>query len=118
MIQEDSLNSAICLLVYNPERNPGKRIKQIKLSNGDFIVSNYKIVQYAPYVNIATLNFLARGGDDWDFGKGKKINIGVSTQNTLVDYISESNKLGGLNKLILKKQYPPEGNNRIMLTRE
>jgi len=105
-------------IIYNPKRNPGKRIKQIKLSNGDFIVTNYKVVQYAPYVNIATSNFLARGGDGWDFGKCKKINIGVSTQDALVNYISESNKLGGLNKLILKKQYPTEGNNRIMITRE
>lgn len=105
-------------IVYNPKRNPGKRIKQIKLNNGDFIVNNYKIVQYAPYVNIATLNFLARGGDDWNFGKSKKINLGVSIQNSVINFISESNKIGGLNKLILKKYYPKDGNNRIMITRE
>ena len=105
-------------IIYNPTRKPGHRIKQVKLKNGDLIIENYKIVQYAPYVNIATLSFLANGGDNWDFGQARKINIGVPFQNALINYISASNKIGGLNKIILKKQYPPEGLNRIMLTRE
>jgi 5'-nucleotidase len=105
-------------IIYNPTRKPGDRIKQIKLKNGDLIVANYKVVQYAPYINIATLSFLANGGDKWNFGSAPKINIGVPLQNALINYISTSNKAGGLNKIILKKQYPTEGLNRVMLTRE
>ena len=105
-------------IIYNPTRSVGQRVKQIKLSNGDLIVSNYKIVQYAPNVNIATLNFLTNGGDSWEFGDGGKTNIGVPLQSALIDYISAPDANGGLNKLISKKRYPNGGLNRIMLTRE
>ena len=105
-------------ITYNPTRPIGKRVKQIKLDTGDLIVRNYKIIQYAPYINLATLNFLARGGNQWNFSTSRKVNIGITLQNALINYISASNKDGGLNKIILKSKYPPEGLGRIMITRE
>ena len=105
-------------VIYNPTRPVEKRVKQIKLDSGDLIVRNYKIVQYAPYINLATLNFLARGGNQWNFSTARKVNIGITLQNALINYISAPTADGGLNKVILKSQYPPEGIGRIMITRE
>ena len=105
-------------IIYNPTRPAGKRVKEIKLYSGDIIVKNYKIVQYAPSVDVATIDFLARGGDDWDFGKNKKVNIGIPVPNAIASYITFSNKKGGLNKLVLDKQYPATGTKRILVTRE
>ena len=106
-------------IVYNPTRAVGERVKQIKLKNGNLIVRNYKIVPFAPSVNIATLNSLANGGKSWLFAKGgKKINIGIPLQSALIDYIEASKEEGGLGKLILQERYPTEGLNRIMITRE
>ena len=105
-------------IIYNPTRPSGSRIKEIKLDSGDLIVQNYKMVKFAPSVNVATLDFLARGGDNWDFGKCKKVNIGIAVVNAIRSYISSSNKKGGLNKIILEKQYPKTGKKRILVTRE
>ena len=105
-------------IIYNPTRAAGNRVKQIKLKNGNLIVSNYKIVRFAPSVNIATLSFLANGGQLWNFGKSEKTNIGMPLQSALIDYIEATTAKGGLSKLVLKQRYPSEGLNRIMLTRE
>ena len=106
-------------IIYNPTRPVGARVKQIKLKNGNFIVRNYKVVDFAPSVNIATLNFLTNGGESWFFGKGeKKINIGIPLQSALIDYIEASKDRGGLGKLVLRERYPTEGLSRIMITRE
>lgn len=105
-------------IIFNPTRQPGNRVKEIRLQSGDVIVQNYKIVEFAPNIDVATLDFLARGGDNWDFGSRKKINIGVSVPNAIFSYITASNKKGGLNKVIHEKQYPPTGLKRILITRE
>ena len=105
-------------IVYNPTRADNHRIKEIKLKSGDFIVRNYKVVQYAPYINIATQNCAKHSGVKWGLSGDRKVNIGILLQNALIDYISAPLSEGGLNKKILKKRYPQEGLNRIMLTRE
>lgn len=105
-------------IIYNPTRAPGSRVKEIKLSNGDIIVQNYKTVKFAPSVDVATLDFLARGGDDWDFGKNRRVNIGISVPNAINDFITTTNKKGGLSKIILEQQYPKTGKKRIFVTRE
>lgn len=105
-------------IIYNPTRPVGNRIKEIRLDSGDIIVQNYKLVKFAPSVDVATLDFLARGGDDWNFGKNKKVNIGISVVNAIKSYITSSNIKGGLNKIILEKQYPKNGKKRIFVTRE
>lgn len=128
-LREDSLTNQIpdsgrfpqlsnISIIYNPTRPVGNRIKEIKLDSGDVIVQNYKIVKFAPSVDIATLDFLARGGDNWAFGKNKHVNIGISVANAIKSFITSSNKKGGLNKIILEKQYPKTGKKRIFVTRE
>jgi 5'-nucleotidase / UDP-sugar diphosphatase len=105
-------------IVFNPTRSPGNRVKEIRLQSGDVIVQNYRIVKYAPSVDIATIDFLARGGDDWFFGKNKRVNIGVAVPNAIISFITSSNKNGGLNKIIFERQYPPTGFKRILIIRE
>ncbi len=105
-------------IIYNPTRTVGNRVKQIKLKSGNLIVSNYKIVRFAPSVNIATLSLLANGAGHWLFGNAEKTNIGISFQSALIDYIEATTTTGGLGKLVLKQRYPVKGLNRIMLTRE
>lgn len=105
-------------IIFNPTRSPGNRVKEIRLQSGDFIVQNYKVVEFAPSVDIATLDFLARGGDSWDFGKNKRVNIGISVPNAISSYMTSSNKEGGLNKIIHENQYPLTGVKRILITRE
>ena len=105
-------------IIFNPTRKPGSRVKEIRLQSGDIIVQNYKIVKYAPSVDVATIDFLAHGGDKWDFGKNKRVNIGIAVPNAISSFITSSNKNGGLNKIILEKQYPSTGLKRIQITRE
>jgi len=105
-------------IVFNPTRPPGKRVKEVRLQTGDVIVQNYKIVKYAPSVDVATSGFLARGGDYWDFGKNRRVNIGIAVPNAIASFLTASNKKGGLNKIIFEKQYPPAGLKRILITRE
>jgi len=105
-------------IIYNPTRLPGKRVKELKLDSGDVIVQNYRLVKYAPSVDIATIDCLSRGGDGWDFSDCKKINIGVSLPNAIKSFITTSVSKGGLNKIVLKKRYLKNGKNRILVTRE
>ena len=46
----------------------GQRVKEIALDDGTRIVSGGAVVEGAPAVNLATIDFLARGGDQYPFG--------------------------------------------------
>ena len=121
----DNISDASCFpqlsnfsIVYNPTRLPGRRVKELKLDSGDVIVKNYRLVKYAPSVDVATLDCLSRGGNGWDFSDCKKINIGVTLPNAIKSFITTSVSKGGLNKIVLKKRYSKNGKNRILVTRE
>jgi 5'-nucleotidase len=57
---------------------------------------------------VATIDFLARGGDEYPFGDAPFTTLGVTYQQALFDYIAE--ELGGV---ITAADYPEGGAGRI-----
>lgn len=88
---------------------PGTRVQQITLDDGTTIVENGEIAAGAPSVNVATIDFLARGGDQYPFRDASFTPLGVSYQKALDNYIVEA--LGGV---ITVDQYPEAGLGRIV----
>lgn len=105
-------------VVYNSKREAGNRIKEVRLDKNRPIVLDYKIVENAPSVNLATINFLARGGDEWNVGKGLKVNLGITNRRALSDYIKAPKSEGGLNGKITSAEYPDSGSRRILRINE
>lgn len=87
---------------------PGTRVKEIILNDGRVIVQNGAVVAGAASVNIATVDFLARGGDQYPFRGAPFINVALSYQQSLRDFVVLY--LGGL---ITAQEYPAGGEGRI-----
>jgi 5'-nucleotidase len=87
---------------------PGTRIKEIKLEDGTLIVSGGAIVTGAPDVIVSTIDFLARGGDQYPFRENPFTILGVTYQQALRYYIT--NELAGR---ITAAAYPEQGSGRI-----
>jgi 2',3'-cyclic-nucleotide 2'-phosphodiesterase (5'-nucleotidase family) len=89
---------------------PGDRVREVQLDDGTFIVQNGAVVAGAPSVDVATIDFLARGGDQYPFGSADFVTLGVTYQIALRDYLRES---WGLNGVISAADYPVGGEGRI-----
>lgn len=87
---------------------PGTRVVEITLDNGTSIVSAGSVVSGAPSVNVATIDFLARGGDQYPFRGAPFTTVGVSYQQALENYI-----IDGLGGVISAADYPEGGEGRI-----
>ena len=87
--------------------NPGSRIREVALDDGTVIVSDGAVVP-GDAVVLATIDFLANGGDCYPLADIEFTKLGVSYQQALADYISED--LGGT---ITAADYPLGGDNRI-----
>lgn len=87
---------------------PGTRVQEIVLDDGTAIIQNGQVVESAPAVNVATIDFLARGGDQYPFRDKPFTPMGVSYQKALSNYITDA--LGGV---ISAAQYPEGGSGRI-----
>jgi 5'-nucleotidase len=110
-------------LVYNPagtpqvEDNvgnvltPGSRVVEIRLDDGTYIVQNGAVVAGAPNVNIATIDFLANGGDQYPFRGAPFFRLGATYLQALRNYI-----VGPLGGVISAAQYPEGGEGRITQT--
>ncbi len=88
---------------------PGTRVREAVLNDGRVIVLDGQVAPGAPSVNVATIDFLARGGDQYPFGGQPFGNVGVSYQQALVEYVREF--LGGF---ITTFEYPEGGEGRII----
>ena len=88
--------------------NPGSRIREVTLDDGTAIVRDGAVVPGDPVV-LATIDFLANGGDCYPLAGIEFTKLGVSYQQALADYISED--LGGT---ITAADYPAGGDNRIV----
>ena len=88
--------------------DPGSRIREVTLDDGTAIVSDGAVVPGDPVV-LATIDFLANGGDCYPLAGIEFTKLGVSYQQALADYISED--LGGT---ITAADYPVGGDNRIV----
>lgn len=87
----------------------GTRVREVVLNDGRVIVRNGQVVPGAGPVHIATLNFLANGGDQYPFRGAPYVNIpGVSYQGSLRNYIVQE-----LMGLIDAAAYPQGGEGRI-----
>ncbi len=107
--------------VYNPDGTaqelgddeevvtPGNRIVSAMLSDGTVIVENGQVVPGAQDISVVTVDFLARGGDQYPFRGAPFTALGVTYQQTLANYITDA--LGGL---VTADQYPEGGEGRIM----
>ncbi|MGP1345946.1 MAG: 5'-nucleotidase C-terminal domain-containing protein [Phycisphaerales bacterium] len=69
---------------------PGSRIKSIVLNDGREIVRDYLVVANAEPINIAIVDFLARGGDQYPFFGAPFTIVGVSYQQALRDFITDA----------------------------
>lgn len=105
---------------YNAFEEPGSRVVDVILDDGTVMVENGKIAPTARSLNVTTVDFLARGGDEWDIGfQGRPfVNIGRSYQQALAEYIEAPTAEGGLGGLISAEQYPEGGEGRILQVME
>ncbi|WP_008316743.1 bifunctional metallophosphatase/5'-nucleotidase [Leptolyngbya sp. PCC 6406] len=90
---------------------PGQRVVDVTLDDGTQIISNGQVLPGAPTISIATIDFLARGGDSYPFGGVPFTNLGVTNQQSLANYIQQ--ELGGT---ITAARYPAGGSDRIFAT--
>jgi 5'-nucleotidase len=88
----------------------GRRVISVQLSDGNVIVENGSVMASAPAVNIATIDFLARGGDQYPFRDAAFTVLGASYQQALSNYIQDA---AGLDGLISADEYPEGGESRI-----
>lgn len=88
---------------------PGTRVIEAKFANGTMIIANGSVVPGAPAINIATIDFLAKGGDQYPFGGLEFTTLGVTYQQALFNYISNAK-----NAIIKAEDYPEGGNARIL----
>ena len=88
--------------------NDGGRVLSIQLDDGTTIVRDGAVVAGAPDVTVATIDFLARGGDQYPFD-GPFTTLGVSYQQALEAYVVEA-----LDGVIGEADYPEGGNGRLV----
>ncbi|MGH6912420.1 MAG: bifunctional metallophosphatase/5'-nucleotidase, partial [Geminicoccales bacterium] len=87
---------------------PGARVKEIRLADGTMIVQDGAIAETARPLAIATIDFLARGGDQYPFRGKPFTTLGVSYQQALANFIED-----GLDGVISAADYPEGGAGRI-----
>ena len=80
---------------------PGTRVREVILNDGTVVVRNGVVQSTSRNINVATLDFLARGGDQYPFRGLPFTIVGVSYQQSLDNYITQY--LGGS---ITAVQYP------------
>ena len=87
---------------------PGTRVQTVTLDDGTLIVSGGAVVSEDP-IDIAIVDFLARGGDQYPFRDAPFTALGVSYQQALSNYIQ-----GPLGGLISAADYAVGGEGRII----
>ena len=88
---------------------PGTRVVEIVLTDGTFIVRDGEVAPGAPDINVATIDFLARGGDQYPYRGAEFVTLGVTYQQALRNYIEDY--LAGV---ISEQDYPEGGEARII----
>ena len=95
----------------DPEGNivtPGTRVRDVVLDDGTGLVQAGAIAPVAPPLSIATIDFLARGGDEYPLHGLPFVTLGVTYQQALRNYIEQA-----LSGRITAAQYPAGGEGRI-----
>lgn len=92
----------------------GSKVKNVVLDDGTIIVDNSGAVVVGTDLTVATIDFLARGGDQYPFGAAPFSVLGVSYQQALANYIQAPAADGGLGGAITATDYPEGGEGRII----
>ncbi|MBT8248355.1 MAG: 5'-nucleotidase C-terminal domain-containing protein, partial [Acidimicrobiia bacterium] len=85
----------------------GNRIVDVVLDDGTVLVANGMVVPGDP-ITIATIDFLARGGDQYPYNGAPFTSVGVTYQQAVANYIVD-----GLGGAITAADYPEGGEGRI-----
>ncbi|RPI24411.1 MAG: hypothetical protein EHM57_02760, partial [Actinobacteria bacterium] len=88
----------------------GSRVKEVTLDDGTKIVVDGVVVA-GPAINVATIDFLANGGDQYPFGNLPYEILGNTYQQSLADYIE-------FLETVTAADYPEGGEGRIQLATE
>ena len=94
---------------------PGRRVRNVTLDNGTKIVEDGEVVAGDP-IDVATLDFLANGGDGYPFRGAAYEVLGRTYQQSLEDYIKDAPGTGGLGATVTAAQYPIGGEGRITIS--
>ncbi|MCA9755553.1 MAG: 5'-nucleotidase C-terminal domain-containing protein [Candidatus Eisenbacteria bacterium] len=86
----------------------GTRVRELSLTDGTVIVENGVVVSGAPSIDIATIDFLARGGDQYPYRDHPFTTLGVTYQLALRNYLVD-----GLGGVVTALDYPVGGEGRI-----
>lgn len=86
---------------------PGTRVVDVVLDDGTEIVKAGTVV-LDPELNIATIDFLARGGDQYPYRGVPFTSVGISYQQALSDFIQDD-----LGEVITAADFPKGGEGRI-----
>ena len=90
---------------------PGERVRDVRLADGTWLVRDGEIVTGAAPVHVATVNFLALGGDQYPYRGAPFISLGVTYRQAIASYIAQ--ELGGV---VTAERYPEGGEGRIVAT--
>jgi 5'-nucleotidase len=108
----DTTGTAMLIATDGTVLIPGTRVTEVVLDDGTVIVSGGVVVP-GPDLTVATIDFLARGGDQYPYRSAPFTSIGVSYQQALSSYIQAPTGDAGLGGLISSAQYPEGGAGRI-----
>ncbi|HLV43531.1 MAG TPA: 5'-nucleotidase C-terminal domain-containing protein, partial [Aggregatilineales bacterium] len=103
----DATGTAQVLNADGTVATPGTRVRDVVLDDGTVIVSG-GVVQPGDPLAVATIDFLARGGDQYPFRGAAFTTVGVTYQQAVFNYIVDA--LGGA---ITAADYPEGGEGRI-----
>jgi 5'-nucleotidase len=101
-------------LRYDPRRRPGSRVREVWIAPDRPLIRGFQALDSAPSLTVATVGFLARGGDRWDLGPGRRVAVGMTMQQALAAFIAAPVEQGGLGGRVRATEYPPGGAGRIL----
>lgn len=88
---------------------PGTRVRNVFLNDGTPVVYEGTVINLGRTFNVATIDFLARGGDQYPFRALPFTTLGITYQQSLRDYLEE-----GLGGLVTAQDAAPGGEGRII----
>lgn len=94
---------------------PGRRVREVTLDDGTKIVDDGTVVAGDP-IDVATVDFLAKGGDQYPF-RGIPYNLTTTPyQQALEDFLVDAPAAGGLGGAVTAADYPVGGEGRITIS--
>ncbi|MFA9270272.1 MAG: bifunctional UDP-sugar hydrolase/5'-nucleotidase [Baekduiaceae bacterium] len=93
----------------------GSRVREVTLSDGTKIVDDGVVVTGDP-IDVATVDFLAKGGDQYPF-RGAPYDLTTTPyQQALEDFLVDAPAAGGLGGAVTAAEYPAGGEGRITIS--